>query len=51
MDSNDINDFLEKVAQAIKSAKKRIILSGDSLIIQHNRKVDTIPHEDIPQKK
>ena len=50
MDSNDINDVSEKVDQAIKSAEKRLTLSG-SLIIQQKRKIDTFFHEDIPRKK
>ena len=50
MDSNDINGVSEKVDQVIKCAKKRIIPPGDSLIIQHNRKIDTIFHQGIPQK-
>ena len=51
MDCNDINEISEKVYQAINCAKKRLKMSGDGLIIQQNRKQDTIFHEDIPRKR
>ena len=34
MDSNDINDLIGKVDQAIKCAKKRLTPSGYGLVIQ-----------------
>ena len=51
MNCNDINEVSEKVSQAIDFAKKRLKMSGDGLIIQQNRKQDTIFHEDIPRKR
>ena len=51
MDCNNVNEFSEKVDQAIKCAKKRLTTSGDGLIIQQKQKKDTIFHEDIPWKK
>ena len=51
MDDNNINEVSEKVDQAIKYAKKRLTPSGDGLIIQQKRKINTIFHEDIPRKK
>ena len=51
MDCNDINDISEKVYQAINCAKKRLKMSRDGLIIQQNRKQDTMFHEDIPRKR
>ena len=50
MDCNDINEVSEKVYQAINFAKKRLKMSGDGLIIQQNRKQDTIFHEDNHEK-
>ena len=51
MDRNDISEVSEQVDQAIKCAKKRLTPSGDGLIIQQKRKIDTMFHEDIPRKK
>ena len=51
MDCNDINEVSEKVYQVINCAKTRLKMSGDGLIIQQNRKQDTIFHEDIPRKR
>ena len=50
MDSNDYNDVSEKVNQAIECTKKFLTWSGNGLLTQEKRKIDTIFEEDIREK-